>query len=87
MVRLRNESAMGFYLFTWVDHDGNQRGVCWDRGMTGPAYIAPGGAQRFIVAPDRFGWRPPRKVADFKGFVARFVNAGNMEDGDRGHNP
>lgn len=82
-VKLRNESAMGVYLLAWASpsRDGKRCDVTWAEGMGAPQfsfYSAVTGAMtppRPIVSPERFGWKPPGKIGDFKAFVQKFADA------------
>jgi hypothetical protein len=77
-VKLSNESALGVYQFAWTSADGVRMGVLWGEGMTGPmAFRAE--VARDVVHPERFGWKPPKTLRDFKVFAEAF--AGEFEAG------
>lgn len=77
-VRLINESALGVYVTSWHSGLGGRFTVLWD-GTPGPPLVVrtePDGQGRPsqpIRNPERFGWRTPRKMADFTAFVRRFA--------------
>jgi hypothetical protein len=71
--KLANESALGTYSFTWTSADGARMGVMWGDGMAAPMAFR-GKATRDVVNPERFGWKPPKKAADFKQFAQAFAD-------------
>jgi len=83
--RLRNESALGVYLFAWTSATGGRCELCWHEGLDAPLFsiwISAQGRMSAPIAvrnPDRFGWRPPRRLADFKAFAQRFADAGQAQ--------
>jgi hypothetical protein len=82
-VRLVNESGLGVYLFAWVSRDGARREVSWAAGLDGPlagTTVSGRVVTRTIVAPERFGWRRPRKPADFRAFAQRFADAAESDE-------
>ena len=72
-VKLGNESALGLYPFAWISGDGTRMGVMWGEGMTGPMAFR-GKVSRDVVRPERFGWKPPRTLRDFKAFAQAFAD-------------
>lgn len=77
--RLANESALGTYCATWTSSDGVRMGIEWGEGMTCPIAFR-GRVVRDVAMPERFGWRKPRKYADFKQFAQAFAD--KYEAGD-----
>jgi hypothetical protein len=67
-VKLANESALMVYRFTWTSADRTPMEVQWAEG-TGNPLMFRGHAVAEIARPERFGWKVPRKVADFKRFA------------------
>ena len=81
-VKLANESAFGVYRFSWTSADGARMEVQWGAGMWNPLMFR-GDEAREIVRPERFGWKTPKKAADFKRFaqaVADEFEAGYDDD-------
>ena len=72
-VKLRNESALGLYTFAWISGDGIRMGVMWGEGMTAPMAFR-GKVTRDVVRPERFGWKPPRTLNDFRVFAQAFAD-------------
>jgi hypothetical protein len=79
--RIRNESALGVYLFTWTSATGARCEVCWSAGLDAPlfSYWITGQARMSppiaVANPERFGWTTPQKIADFMTFAQRFADA------------
>jgi hypothetical protein len=82
---IRNESALGIYVFAWTSATGTRCELCWYEGLDAPCFsfwIGPQGRMCppiVVRDPERFGWKPPRKVADFKAFAQRFADACEAE--------
>lgn len=66
--RLANESALMTYRFTWISADGTRMEILWGKGDGSPL-MCRGVAVREIRRPERFGWKEPKKCADFKRFA------------------
>ena len=82
-LRLANESGLGVYLFAWISRDGVRREVSWAAGLDGPlagTTVHGRVVTRTIVAPERFGWRRPRKLAEFRAFAQRFAEATEADE-------
>lgn len=85
-VRLVNESALGVYRASWASSSGGARcEVAWAEGRAGPMASRLMGASGrshalTIASPERFGWRVPRKAADFMAFARRFADAVEADD-------
>ena len=45
----------------------------WGEGMTGPMAYR-GKVSRDVVRPERFGWKPPKTLRDFKVFAQAFAD-------------
>jgi hypothetical protein len=79
--RIRNESAWGIYVFSWKSATGARCELCWYDGLDAPRFSFWISAQArmcppiAVRSPERFGWKVPRKVADFKPFAQRFADA------------
>lgn len=72
-VKLANTSALGTYKSTWTSADGKEMAVTWGEGMDRPmAFRADVPAD--IVRPERFGWKTPKKPADFRRFAQAFAD-------------
>lgn len=67
-VKLANESALMLYRLTWTSADGARMEVLWGEGMGSPLMLRRGVA-RELARPERFGWKPPGRLAGFKRFV------------------
>jgi hypothetical protein len=67
-VKLANESALGVYRFSWTSADGARMEVQWGAGIGNP-FMFRRDVAREIVRPERFGWKTPKKAADFKRFA------------------
>ena len=72
-VKLANESALGIYQFAWTSADGTRMGVTWAEGMTAPMAFR-GTVSRDVVRPERFGWKPPKTLRDFRVFAQAFAD-------------
>jgi hypothetical protein len=84
-VRLINESALGVYRASWASSSGARYEVAWAEGLVGPMASRLTGAlgrsrALTIASPERFGWRVPRKAADFMAFARRFADAVEADD-------
>lgn len=80
-VKLANESALMTYRFTWTSADGARMEVLWAEG-TSPLMLRSGMVAE-IRNPERFGWKTPKRIADFKRFaqaVADEFEAGYDDD-------
>jgi hypothetical protein len=66
-VKLANQSALMVYRFTWTSADGAPMEVLWAEG-TSPLMLRSGMVAE-IKQPERFGWKVPKKIADFKRFA------------------
>jgi hypothetical protein len=79
--RIRNESALGVYLFSWISATGARCEVCWCEGLDAPLFSYWITAQArmsppiAVTNPQRFGWTTPRKITDFMAFAQRFADA------------
>lgn len=67
-VKMANESALMTYRFTWTSADGTRMEVLWGKGDSSPL-ICRGNAVRDLRHPERFGWKEPRRLADFRRFA------------------
>lgn len=56
------------YRFTWTSADGVRMDVQWAEG-TGNPLMLRGAMVAEIKRPERFGWKVPKKIADFKRFT------------------
>jgi len=79
--RLWNESALGIYQFCWNSKaSGGRCEVAWYEGLGDPRFsfysVTRGSMTPPIPIrnPERFGFKPPRKLADFKAFVQRYAD-------------
>lgn len=66
-VHLANESALMVYRFTWTSADSARMEVLWSEG-TSPLMLRSGMVAE-IKRPERFGWKKPKKITDFKRFA------------------
>jgi hypothetical protein len=79
--RLRNESALGVYRLAWTSRTGARCELCWCEGLDAPWFSYWISAQARmsppipVINPQRFGWQPPRRIADFIAFAQRFADA------------
>jgi hypothetical protein len=70
----------------WQSRTSKRCAVSWCDGMTEPAfefYSTTRGSMTPPIPirnPDRFGFKPPRKLADFRAFVQRFADACENDD-------
>lgn len=55
--------------------------MCWCEGLDAPLFSYWSGALArmcppiAVADPERFGWKPPRRIADFMPFAQRFADA------------
>jgi hypothetical protein len=86
-LKIWNESALGIYQFAWKSATGSRCELAWYEGLDAPRFsFWISGQQRMsppvaVRNPERFGWRTPRRVADFKVFVQAFADACEQESG------
>ncbi|MEJ3741783.1 hypothetical protein WEI85_00575 [Actinomycetes bacterium KLBMP 9797] len=84
-VHLRNESALGIYVFAWTSATGSRCELCWHDGLDAPlfSFFSQGRGRMSppiaVANPQRFGWAPPRRITEFKAFAQRFADACEQE--------
>ncbi len=80
-VQLQNTSALGMFRFGWRSRHGGECSIMWDGGMGNPlAFKGPMAAE--VRNPERFGFKRPVTVRNFKEFVQRFAEAFEEGPGD-----
>lgn len=78
-VQLQNTSALGMFRFGWRSRHGEAEcSILWGSGMGNPLAFR-GTAAAEVRNPERFGFKRPVTVKNFKEFVQRFAEA--LEEG------
>jgi hypothetical protein len=76
-VILQNCSALGTYRFDWTSHlDGVQTAMSlqWGKGMGNPLGFR-GGMSAEVRNPERFGFKRPATLKNFRAFAQAFADA------------
>ncbi|HEY2086999.1 MAG TPA: hypothetical protein VGH54_13395 [Mycobacterium sp.] len=81
-VQLQNTSALGMFRFGWRSRHGSaEHSIQWGDGMGNPLAFQ-GTAATEVRDPERFGFKRPVTVKNFKAFVQCFAEAFEEEHDD-----
>jgi hypothetical protein len=84
-IRLSNESALGVYVMSWIGGDDQRFVLSWTQGWDEPLlefYSHALGRMTLpqpVQRPERFGWKPPKTITDYKKFALRVAEAMEAE--------